>query len=123
MPWTIWAFPSPAAGPAPPDVWGCLPHLLELARRPNVVLKVSGTCTMAREPYPYPDLWDPLARLFDAWGFERCLWGSDWTRTQGFVSYEQAIEPFRLTDRLGEIERAMLMGGACAKAYGWVPGR
>ena len=24
-------------------------------------------------------------------------------------------------DRLGESERAMLMGGACAKAYGWSP--
>jgi hypothetical protein len=28
---------------------------------------------------------------------------------------------FRLTDRLSERERAMLMGGACAKAYGWAP--
>jgi hypothetical protein len=28
---------------------------------------------------------------------------------------------FRLTDRLGDSDRAMLMGGACAKAYGWSP--
>jgi hypothetical protein len=34
---------------------------------------------------------------------------------------EQAVEPFRLTDRLSDIERAILMGGACAKAYGWAP--
>jgi hypothetical protein len=25
------------------------------------------------------------------------------------------------TDRLSDSERAMLMGGACAKAYGWSP--
>jgi hypothetical protein len=25
------------------------------------------------------------------------------------------------SDRLSETERAMLMGGACAKAYGWSP--
>ena len=25
------------------------------------------------------------------------------------------------TDRLSDTERAMLMGGACAKAYGWSP--
>jgi hypothetical protein len=37
------------------------------------------------------------------------------------VNYEQAVEPFRLTDRLSESERATLMGGACAKAYGWLP--
>jgi hypothetical protein len=26
-----------------------------------------------------------------------------------------------MTDRLSERERAMLMGGACAKAYRWMP--
>ncbi len=48
---------------------------------------------------------------------ERCLWGTDWTRAHAIVNYEQAVEPFRLTDRLNDSERAMLMGGACAKAY------
>jgi hypothetical protein len=24
-----------------------------------------------------PSLWDPLARVFDAWGFDRCLWGTE----------------------------------------------
>jgi predicted TIM-barrel fold metal-dependent hydrolase len=102
-------------------VWADLPKVLELARRPNAAIKVSGVCTMSREPFPYADIWDPLARVFDAWGFERCLWGSDWTRTFALVNYEQAIEPFRLTDRLNDSERAMLMGGACAKVYGWSP--
>jgi L-fuconolactonase len=32
-----------------------------------------------------------------------------------------AVEPFRMTDHLSDTERAMLMGGACAKAYGWSP--
>ena len=67
------------------------------------------------------DIWDLLARVFDAWGFERCLWGTDWTRAFAVVNYEQAVEPFLKTDRLSKSERAMLMGGACAKAYGWKP--
>jgi hypothetical protein len=54
-------------------------------------------------------------------GFDRCLWGTDWTRAFAVVNYEQAVEPFRQTDRLSDSERAMLMGGACAKAYGWTP--
>jgi L-fuconolactonase len=37
------------------------------------------------------------------------------------VDYEQATRPFMVTDRLTAAERAMLMGGACAKAYGWSP--
>jgi hypothetical protein len=32
---------------------------------------------------------------------------------------EAAVEPFLKTDRLSDTERAMLMGGATAKAYGW----
>ena len=32
-----------------------------------------------------------------------------------------AVEPYLKTDRLSDTERATLMGGACAKAYGWSP--
>jgi L-fuconolactonase len=85
------------------------------------VIKVSGACTLSQQPYPFPDIWDPLARVFDAWGFDRCLWGTDWTRAFAVVNYEQAVVPFLETDRLNATERAMLMGGACAKAYGWSP--
>jgi L-fuconolactonase len=67
------------------------------------------------------DIWDTLARVLDAWGFDRCLWGTDGTRAYAVVNYEQAIEPFPKTDRLSDSERAMLMGGACAKAYRWPP--
>jgi L-fuconolactonase len=112
---------QPRVPPAPPEPWADLPKVLELARRPNAVIKISGACTLSKEPYPYPDIWDPLQRIFDAWGLERCLWGTDWTRAFAVVSYAQGVRPFLETDRLNEGERAMLMGGACAKAYRWSP--
>ena len=112
---------QPHAPPAPMQPWADLPKVLALAKRPNAVIKVSGACTLAKEPYPFPDIWDPLKRVFDAWGFDRCLWGTDWTRAFAVVNYEQATKPFLETKRLSESERAMLMGGACAKAYGWSP--
>ena len=112
---------QPRTPPAPPQPWADLPKLLDLAKRPNAVVKVSGACTLAQEPYPFADIWGPLARVFDAWGFERCLWGTDWTRAFAVVNYEQAVEPFLKTDRLSDSYRAMLMGGACAKTYGWSP--
>ena len=114
---------QPRTPPAPAQPWRELPKVLDLAKRENVVIKVSGACTLSKENYPFADIWDPLAQVFDAWGFERCLWGTDWTRAFAVVNYEQAVEPFRLTDRLTDNERAMLMGGACAKAYGWSPQR
>lgn len=112
---------QPHAPPAPPEPFAELPKVLELARRENAVIKISGACTLSHAGYPYPDVWDPLARIFDAWGIERCLWGTDWTRTAAHLSYAQGVDPFRLTDRLTESERAVLMGGACTKVYGWAP--
>ncbi len=114
---------QPRVPPTPPEPWADLPKVLDLALRPNVVIKVSGACTLSRKPYPFADIWDPLARLFDAWGFDRCLWGTDWTRAHAVLTYEQGVEPFLHTDRLSDSERAMLMGGACAKAYEWSPSR
>ena len=96
---------QPRTPPAPPQPWADLPKVLELARRKNAVIKVSGACTLSQEPYPFPDIWDPLARVFDAWGFERCLWGTDWTRAFAVVNYEQAVEPFR-DDGAAERQRA-----------------
>ena len=112
---------QPGTPPAAPEPWTDLPKVLDLARRPNVVIKISGACTLSHAGYPYPDIWEPLARVFDTWGIERCLWGTDWTRAFANLTYAQGVEPFRQTDRLSDSERAMLMGGACAKAYGWAP--
>ena len=114
---------EPRQPPAPAEPWADLPKVLALAKRENAVIKVSGACTLSRRPYPFPDIWDPLARVFEAWGFERCLWGTDWTPAFAVVNYEQAVVPFLKTDRLSDAERAMLMGGACARAYGWSPKR
>ena len=112
---------QPRTPPAPAQPWADLPKVLELAKRKNAVIKVSGACTLSKEPYPFNDIWEPLARVFDAWGMDRCLWGTDWTRAAAVVDYEQAVRPFVETKRLSDSDRAMLMGGACAKAYNWSP--
>src|SRR5271167_4017963 len=92
--------------PRPAAALGRSPKVLKLDKRPNAVIKVSRACTLSREPYPFPDIWDPLARVFDAWGFDRCLWGPEWTRAFAVVNYEQAVEPFLKSDRLSDTERA-----------------
>jgi predicted TIM-barrel fold metal-dependent hydrolase len=99
---------------------GDLPKVLELAKRPNAVIKVSGAalCPASRIRIEYLGPARPRVRCL---GFERCLWGTDWTRAFAVVNYEQAVEPFLKASRLDDTERAMLMGGACAKAYGWSP--
>jgi len=112
---------QPSVPPAPPNAWADLPKVVELAKRSNAAIKITGACTLSKQPYPFRDIWDPLKRIFDAWGFDRCLWGTDWTRTYAVVHYKEAVEPFLNTDRLSDSERAMLMGGATSRAYGWSP--
>ena len=113
--------PQPQQPPAPPQPWADLPKLLALAAYPNVAVKISGACTLSHQPFPYNDIWDPLARVFDAFGFERCLWGTDWTRAVDVLSYKDGVEAFRVTDRLSAAERAQLMGDSLARIYNWSP--
>ncbi len=113
---------QPFEPPAPPEPFADLPALLALAECDNVTVKITGACTLSRAPYPFDDIWDPLARIFDAFGVGRCLWGTDWTRAVNLITYGQGVEPFRRTDRLTESERAELMGGTLQRVYGWSPG-
>jgi predicted TIM-barrel fold metal-dependent hydrolase len=109
------------APPAPADAWGELPNLLALAAQDNIAVKISGAGTMSHRPFPYDDIWDPLCRIFDVFGLERCLWGTDWTRAVHFLSYKQAVDAFLVSDRLSDSDRAMLMGGALQRVYDWTP--
>ena len=110
--------PPPSAQP-----FADLPKLLVLAEQPNVVVKISGACTLSHQPFPYNDIWDPLARIFDAFGLDRCMWGTDWTRATGVLTYKQGVDAFRVTDRLTDGDRAKLMGGSLEKIYRWSPSR
>jgi len=112
---------QPFAPPVPPDPFGELPTVVSLAACDNVAIKISGACTLSHQPFPYPDIWEPLGQIFQAFGFDRCLWGTDWTRAVDLLTYEQGVEAFRVTDQLSETERSALMGGSLAKIYHWSP--
>jgi predicted TIM-barrel fold metal-dependent hydrolase len=110
---------QPFEPPPPAQPFADLPKVLALAAHDNIAIKISGACTLSHEPFPYKDIWDPLGQIFDAFGFDRCLWGTDWTRAVGLLTYEQGVEAFRVTDRLSDNDRAVLMGGALQRVYNW----
>ncbi|MSP00569.1 MAG: amidohydrolase [Acetobacteraceae bacterium] len=115
--------PQPHEPPAPAAPWADLPKLLALAAHDNIVVKISGACTLSHEAFPYKDIWDPLFRIFDAFGFDRCMWGTDWTRAVGVLTYAQGVEAFRVTDRLSGGDSAALMGGTLQRVYDWSPSK
>ena len=105
--------------PPAADPWADLPKVLALAKYPNARIKISGACTLSREPFPYNDIWDPIMKIVDAFGIDRCMWGTDWTRTSGMLTYEQGVAPFRETTRFSASDKAKLMGGTLEKVYKW----
>jgi len=112
---------QPFEPPAPPEPFADLPKVLALAAHPNIAIKITGACTLSHESFPYRDLWAPLGRIFDAFGMDRCLWGTDWTRAVGLLTYAQGVDAFRVTDRLSDSDRAALMGGTLQRIYNWAP--
>jgi L-fuconolactonase len=110
---------QPFEPPPPAEPFAEVPKVLALAAHDNIAIKISGACTLSHEPFPYKDIWDPLGRIFDAFGFERCMWGTDWTRAVALLTYEQGVGAFRVTDRLSERDRATLMGETLARVYNW----
>jgi len=114
---------QPFEPPVPAHPWADLPKVVELAAFDNARIKISGACTLSHERFPYADIWDPLARLFDAFGFDRCMWGTDWTRAIAFLTYKEGVDAFRLTDRLSANEKTALMGATLGKVYRWKPAR
>ena len=110
---------QPHEPPPPAEPFAELPKLLALAAHDNIAVKISGACTLSHEPFPYNDIWDPLGRVFDAFGFDRCMWGTDWTRAVGMLTYKQGVDAFLVTDRLSESERAVLMGQTLQQVYNW----
>ena len=83
---------QPFEPPAPPQPFADLGGVIALAALDNVAIKISGACTLSHQPFPYADIWQPLSRIFAAYGFERCMWGTDWTRAVKLLTYEQGVE-------------------------------
>jgi L-fuconolactonase len=112
---------QPHAPPKPAAPWAELPKVLTLAKLPHVAIKITGACTLSLEPFPYYDIWDPVCRMIDAFGIDRCMWGTDWTRAVNFLTYAQGVDAFRVTNRISDSDKAKLMGGTLTRIYGWAP--
>ena len=114
---------QPMVPPAPSQSWAQLPKLLALAPHRNIVVKISGGCTLSHEKFPYKDIRAPLGRIFDAFGLDRCMWGTDWTRAVKLLTYKEGVDAFRASDWLSASDRETMMGGTLSKVYGWTPGK
>lgn len=110
---------QPAQAPAPSGVFDDLDTLLALAELPNIALKITGACTMSRESFPFRDLWEPVGRIFDTFGMDRCMWGTDWTRTAAVVNHADAVAAFREHWPLSNSDRTAFFAATAARIFHW----
>jgi len=72
-----------------------LKKLLALARYPRVYVKISHTWSLSKEPYPYRDTHDQVHKLYDAFGPQRLMWGTDWPISERHCGYARALAVVR----------------------------
>ena len=63
--------------------------LLKLGRNGRSAVKLSGYSKFSTETHPFADVRPFVDALFDAFGTDNCIWGSDWPflRAQSRVDY------------------------------------
>jgi predicted TIM-barrel fold metal-dependent hydrolase len=91
-----------------------------LAKYPNVSVKLSAAPNYSTEAYPFRDFTPHIRRLFDAYGPQRCYWGTDITNGFAKATYKQRITHFteELTF-LSEQDKDWIMGRAILARLGW----
>ena len=91
-----------------------------LAKYPNVSIKMSSAPNMSLEPYPFRDVTEHLRRVFDAYGPQRCYWGTDLTNSFTKAPYRQRITHFtEELSFLSEDDKDWIMGRAILERLKW----
>jgi len=89
----------------PPDARNLadLSRIRDLARIPNLHVKLSGMYALSHDGYPFRDTWAWAEGVLDAFGPERTIWASDWPLAGEHATYRQLRD---LVDELPFIDGA-----------------
>ena len=99
---------------------GAIDQTVALAKYPNVSCKLSAAPGHSSEAYPFGDMTPVLKRVFDAFGPQRCYWGTDMTNSFAKATYRQRVTHFTETlDFLSEDDKDWVMGRAILARLGW----
>jgi L-fuconolactonase len=108
------AHPAVAVGVSGPDFQA----LLGLARHPRVFVKLSGYYYFSGQSDPYVECWDLVSALYDRFGPERLIWGSDFPHVERKTGYARCLAlvqegfPF-----LSDSGRELILGASAARLY------
>jgi L-fuconolactonase len=95
--------------------------VLRMARYPNVYAKLTFFGLASRGAYPFEDVHWMGRQIIDAFGPERCLYGSNFPKAQydPKLTYTQTVQLFAEVMDLSAAERASILGGTAEKLWRW----
>jgi predicted TIM-barrel fold metal-dependent hydrolase len=100
------------------EAFADIDKLVALARFPNVSVKASSAPCYTTQPFPFHNIAPYLRQIFDAFGPQRTMWGSDVTRLP--CTYAECLEHFLYhLDFLKGEDKAWVMGRAIAEILRW----
>jgi predicted TIM-barrel fold metal-dependent hydrolase len=106
------ARPRLAGGPP----YAELSELFELAKFPNVYLKITSVTIRRAAGEPDGDPAKLIARLAEGFGADHLAWGSNFPASQGNLAELRTLAEENFAG-LGDAERADLLGGTAARIY------
>ncbi|HXG10547.1 MAG TPA: amidohydrolase family protein [Gemmataceae bacterium] len=99
-----------------------LKKLLALARYPRVYVKISHLWSLSRQKYPYADTHDQVKRLYDAFGPQRLMWGTDWPGVERYCGYAKALALYRDEIKFFTADdRHWILGSTARKLWPFTP--
>jgi L-fuconolactonase len=121
--------PAPPTLPLSEALLDTLPDLLALARFANVAVKFTGVPALSTEAYPFAGLWPRLHRVVEAFGPDRLMWGSDYTRVTGRhhhppdpggrLNYSELLDFLRYTTELGDADKEAMFSHSTRRWLRW----
>ena len=92
--------------------------IAEIAKRPNMVCKLSGLATEAKADWQIADLRPAADHVRDCFGPQRLLWGSDWPVVNLAGGYDRWFATAEtLLAGLSPAEQADVFGGNAGRIY------
>ena len=96
---------------ADPEPFAHWDAVLALADVPNVWMKVDYFPEVAHEPFPFQSV-DRYAReIYEGFGPDRMIWGSNFPPSQRAATYGESVRYYRELPFIPEADKAKIMGG------------
>ena len=114
-------YPEPRMAP---DGWREYRPVLRLAERENVFLTISDVHSRSEVGFPFQDMHDVIKRAVDAFGIDRCLWGTGYPgHLRVAHGWPPLADELRLVreglEWLTATERASILGENARRLFGY----